>query len=53
MRLLVDDIGPGSYTLTIALQRPNGGPAKITTRSGASVWPTGDELDLGQVTVIR
>jgi hypothetical protein len=53
MRLLVDDIEPGSYTLTIALQRPNGGPARITARSGASVWRSGDELDLGQVTVIR
>jgi hypothetical protein len=53
MRLLVDDVGPGSYTLTIALQRPNGNPAQIVARTGATVWRTGDELDLGQITVIR
>jgi hypothetical protein len=53
MRLLVDDVPPGTYTLTIALQRPNGNPAQIATRSGATVWRTNDELDLGQVTVFR
>jgi hypothetical protein len=53
MRLLIDDVPPGRYSLTIALQRPNGGPARVTARSGAAAWPTGDELDLGEVTVIQ
>lgn len=53
MRLLVDDVDVGSYTLTIALQRPKGGPATISARSGAQPWRTGDELDLGQIAVIR
>jgi hypothetical protein len=53
MRLLVDDVDVGSYTLTIALQRPNGGPAQISARSGAQVWRSGDELDLGQIEVVK
>jgi hypothetical protein len=53
MRLLVDDIDVGSYTLTIALQRPKGDAARVTARSGAQAWRTGDELDLGQIAVIR
>jgi 4-amino-4-deoxy-L-arabinose transferase-like glycosyltransferase len=53
MRLLVDDIEPGTYTVTIALQRPNGGPERVTATSGASAMPSGDEVDLGQVQVVR
>lgn len=54
MRLLVDDkIAPGTYSLTIALHRPNGATAPVTARSGARALPSGDELDLGTVTVLR
>jgi hypothetical protein len=53
MRLLVEDVPEGSYTLTIALQRPNGGPAPVTAQSGARASAGGDELDLGEVRVIR
>jgi hypothetical protein len=53
LRLLVEDVKEGSYTLTIALQRPNGGAATVSARSGARAWPTGDELDLGRVQVVR
>jgi predicted membrane-bound mannosyltransferase len=53
MRLLVDDVQEGAYTLTIALQRPNGGPAPVTATSGAEALPSGDEVDLGQVQVVK
>jgi hypothetical protein len=53
MRLLVDDIDEGAYTLTIALQRPNGGAAPVSARSGAQAWGRGDEVDLGQVQVVK
>jgi hypothetical protein len=53
MRLLVDDVPPGEYTLTIGLLRPNGGPARVTARSGAEALSSGEELSLGAVTVLR
>jgi hypothetical protein len=53
LRLLVDEIPEGTYTLTIALQRPNGNAAPVTATSGARAWPTGDEVDLGDVRVVR
>jgi hypothetical protein len=53
MRLLVDDAPEGTYTLTIALQRPNGNAERVNVASGARAWRTGDEVDLGEVRVIR
>jgi len=53
IRLLVDDVPEGSYTLTIALHRPNGNAARVEARSGARAWGKSDELDLGEVLVIR
>ena len=53
MRLLVDDVPAGEYTLTIALVRPNGGPAHVTARAGAEALPSREELSLGSVTVLR
>jgi len=52
-RLLIDDVPEGSYTLTIALQRPNGNAARVEARSGARAWGSGDEVDLGDVLVVR
>jgi hypothetical protein len=52
MRLLVDDVPEGVFALTIALQRPNGNAARVEARSGARAW-AGDELDLGEVMVVR
>jgi hypothetical protein len=52
LRLLIDDVPEGSYTLTIALQRPNGNAATVDARSGARAWGS-DEIDLGDVLVIR
>ena len=53
LRLLVDDVPEGSYTLTVALQRPNGNAARVEARSGARAWGGGDELDLGELLVVR
>ncbi|MCC7372825.1 MAG: glycosyltransferase family 39 protein [Chloroflexi bacterium] len=53
MRLLVDDVPPGEYTLTIGLPRPNAGPARVTARAGAEALPSREELSLGDVTVLR
>lgn len=53
LRLLIDDVPEGSYTLTIALQRPNGNAARVEARSGARAWGSGDEVDLGEVLVVR
>jgi hypothetical protein len=53
LRLLIDDVAEGSYTLTIALQRPNANAARVEARSGARAWGSGDELDLGEVLVVR
>lgn len=47
------DTPPGTYTLTLALERPREGPVAVTARSGARVWGGGAELDLGEVTVLR
>jgi hypothetical protein len=51
LRLLIDDVPEGSYTLTIALQRPNGNAAEVEARAGARAWASGDEVDLGEVLV--
>jgi hypothetical protein len=53
MRLLVDDVPEGTYALTIALQRPNGNAETVRATSGARAWSTGDEVDLGEVRVVR
>jgi predicted membrane-bound mannosyltransferase len=53
LRLLIDDIPEGSYSLTIALQRPNRNAARVEARSGARAWSSGDEVDLGEVLVVR
>jgi len=53
LRLLIEDVPEGAYTLTIALQRPNGNAAPVSVTSGAKVWRTGDEVDLGRVQVVR
>ncbi len=54
MRLLIDDeVTDGEYHLTIALHRPNIGPASVRVRSGAAVSASGGEIDLGPVTVAR
>jgi hypothetical protein len=52
LRLLVDDVPEGSYTLTIALQKPNDNAARVEVRSGARAWG-GDEVDLGELLVVR
>jgi Dolichyl-phosphate-mannose-protein mannosyltransferase len=52
LRLLVDDVPEGGYTLTVALQRPNGNAARVDARLGARAWG-GDEVDLGEVLVVR
>lgn len=53
LRLLIDDVPEGSYSLTIALQRPNGNAARVEARSGARAWGSGEEVDLGEVLVVR
>lgn len=53
LRLLIDDVPEGAYTLTIALQRPNGNAARVEARAGARAWGSGDEVDLGEVLVVR
>ena len=53
LRLLIDDVPEGAYTLTIALQRPNGNAARVEARSGARSYGSGDELDLGNVQVVQ
>jgi hypothetical protein len=52
LRLLIDDVPEGSYTLTIALQRPNENAARVEAHSGARAWGS-DEVDLGEVLVVR
>jgi hypothetical protein len=52
MRLPIDGVPEGAYTLTIGLQQPKGGPARVDARSGARAWASGDEVDLGEVRVI-
>jgi hypothetical protein len=53
MRLPIDDVPEGDYTLTIGLQQPKGGPARVDARSGARAWGNGDEVDLGEVLVVK
>jgi len=53
LRLLVDDVPPGTYHLTLSLVNPKGGPATVEARSGAVMTAAGDELDLGSVTVLK
>ena len=53
LRLLVDDVPEGAYTLTVGLQRPNGGPAPVTATAGARAWGNVGEVDLGEVRVVR
>ena len=53
MRLPIDDVPEGAYTLTIGLQQPKGGPARVDARSGARAWGSGDEVDLGDVLVVK
>ena len=52
LRLLITDVPAGSYTLTIALQRPDENAARVDARSGARAW-SGDEVDLGEVLVVQ
>ncbi len=52
VRVQVDnDVSPGAYTLTLALERPNGGPAPIHAGPGSTLAALGDQLDLGTITV--
>ena len=53
LTLPISSVPRGRYSLTIALQRPNGSTASVTTTSGARAWSTGDEVDLGEVRVVR
>jgi hypothetical protein len=54
LRLLVDNVSPGSYHLTLALTMPRGGAEPVTLHSGpVTVPPDGDEIDLGDVSVVR
>jgi hypothetical protein len=53
LRLLIDDVPPGTYHLTLALVSPRGGPALVSVRSGDARAAAADELDLGEVAVIR
>jgi hypothetical protein len=54
LRLLVEsDVAGGEYHLTIALERPKVGPASVRVRRDAALWTSGDEIDLGLITVAR
>ena len=45
-----EKLADGAYTLTLALEPPDGGPAPI--RSDAGAWAgIGTELELGRLTV--
>jgi hypothetical protein len=54
LRLLTEEVPPGTYRLTLALVSPRGGAEPANVRSGAvTVRPSGDEIDLGDVSVTR
>lgn len=53
LSLPIADVPAGRYSLTIALQPRGGIAAPVTPFAGARAWPTGDEIDLGELLVAR
>ena len=53
LNLPIANVPAGPYSLTIVLQPRGGIAAPVTAFAGARPWPTGDEIDLGEVRVTR